>query len=72
MIARDTCHLASCPLLLLAQEVGVPDINVVCERLTVGGLPTRFEDQARLPVRPASICQKSAGQGQRSASQRTR
>ena len=28
----------------------MPDINVVCERLTVGGLPTRFEDQARLPV----------------------
>ena len=38
-------------LSLCSQEVGVPDINVVCERLTVGGLPTRFEDQARLPVR---------------------
>ena len=34
-----------------APQEGRPDINVVCERLTVGGLPTRFEDQARLPVR---------------------
>ena len=33
----------------------MPDINVVCERLTVGGLPTRFEDQARLPVSPCSF-----------------
>ncbi len=26
------------------------DINIICERLTVGGLPTRFEDQTRLPM----------------------
>ena len=26
------------------------DINIICERLTVGGLPTRFEDQQRLPM----------------------
>ena len=35
----------------MVQEEGHPDINVVCERLTVSGLPTRFEDQSRLPVR---------------------
>lgn len=33
-----------------AQEEGCPDINIICERLTVGGLPTRFEDQTRLPM----------------------
>jgi hypothetical protein len=32
------------------QEEGCPDINVITERLTVGGLPTRFEDQSRLPM----------------------
>ena len=32
------------------QEEGCPDINIICERLTVGGLPTRFEDQTRLPM----------------------
>ena len=35
----------SCP-----QEEGCPDINIICERITVGGLPTRFEDQTRLPM----------------------
>jgi hypothetical protein len=34
----------------LLQEAGCPDINIICERLTVGGLPTRFEDQTRLPM----------------------
>lgn len=32
------------------QEEGCPDINIICERITVGGLPTRFEDQTRLPM----------------------
>ena len=42
------------PGLCFTQEEGFPDINVVCERLTVSGVPTRFEDQARLPVRHPS------------------
>jgi hypothetical protein len=38
------------PLLPTLQEGGCPDINIICERITVGGLPTRFEDQTRLPM----------------------